>query len=790
MRPRLTIAKGTLVGLLSLTAGALFAATNSLTISEKAGITTANYPIQIGRPFVAGEIAHYPQALVDGFAVTTQADVKQRWPDGSVKHAIVAFLIPKLSAGSTATVTFRDQSSGNNAPLTLAQMQGTAFNFNAQMRLTNGSTVTADARNMLNAGAYTLWTSGSVAQTIILADHSAARTFDIGFDSNRAFRPIFHATFWPAINKVRVRFIGEITNTEVLEDQAYSLVLTLGNSSPSAVYSKSTFTHTAGSRWTKEFWIGGALGAIAINHNLDYIEETKFSYNFDTTKRVSSAAIGSACSAWQSAPKDIQDSGEWTKFQPTAGARPEIGPYPGWVVLWLYTGDQCMSERALGNADLAASWQVHLREGNAQKPFLRGGSAGSALGHVLSLNARPTTKFFDFSYSGTSVTDKITPVGPITNNGWAYDPAHEPDPASIAYTLTGDFWYLEEMWFWASAGDASNYPGIWERGPDGSYGVAMQVQIRAAAWIIRNRVHAAFITPDGLPEKTYFEALINDEIASEEGLRNITGTVFQGNASWNWGRNTMAPAWHMGSGDGLPPLHQWRRGDSSFAQSGYGIDTTTTAEAISLFEQDYLMVALGRGQELGYPFGSLVSWLAPQYVNIVTNPEFNPYIAANGRMPTNRTSDGKYFDSWSNLKTGYISAWQTATNFVPTGQTENLPPEGYAALFVAATSMVADQPGGGAAWNWVQANILNDSIFNDDPKWAIIPRTAASTPANACDLNSDSAVDSLDVQIAVNQVLGTSACGSSDLDQNGRCEVVDVQRVISTALGNGCRVGP
>lgn len=764
-------------------------AVNSLTITEKGGVTTVNYPIQIGRPFVQAEIANAPQAILDGTPVTTQADVKQRWPDGSVKHAVISFLIPQLNSGATVTVTFRNQTGTTNTPLTQAQMLGSNYNFNAQMNLTSGTTtVTADARQMLTNSSYTLWTSGAVAQTVILADHSTARAYDVGFDANRSFRPIFHATFWPGINRVHVRFVGEVANTEALQSLLYDLALSTGNSPSAQVYTKTAIPHTAGSRWTKDFWIGGAPPAVAINHNLPYLTQTTFSFNYDTSKQPSSSAISAACTTWQAAAKDIRDPGEWTKNMPQAGGRPEIAPYPLWVLYYLYTGDKCMQDRAFGNADLAAAWSYHLREGKAGKPFVRGDTTGAALGRVLSLIARPTTKYFDLAYTGTSATDQIVAVGGIGGDGWTYDPAHEPDPYSILYTVSGDFFYLEEMWFLASAGAAANYPGIWERGPDGSYGVAMQVQMRAIAWIIRNRAQAAFNTPDGMVEKTYFEQLLRDEIASEEGLHNITGSQFQGNVSWNWGRNTMAPAWNMGPTFGLPPFGQWRRGDNTFVQPEYGIDTTVTNEAISLFEQDYLVVAMGRAKELGYPFDRLISWVAPLHVAIATNAALNPYLAANGRMPTTRKSDGNYFDTLANLKTGYQAAWQNATNFIPTGQTENLPPGGYAALFVAATSMLANENGGTPAWNWVSTNILKDPSFNDTPSWALVPRTPPPTPT--CDLNGDGRVDTLDVQLAINQSLGVSACTNGDLDKSGRCDVVDVQRVVNAALGGACRIGP
>ncbi len=62
-------------------------------------------------------------------------------------------------------------------------------------------------------------------------------------------------------------------------------------------------------------------------------------------------------------------------------------------------------------------------------------------------------------------------------------------------------------------------------------------------------------------------------------------------------------------------------------------------------------------------------------------------------------------------------------------------------------------------------------------------------PQNPCDLNSDGVVNLLDVQIAINQVFGVTACRTADLAGTGTCDVVDVQRVINTVLGGSCRVG-
>ncbi|MGB9608825.1 MAG: hypothetical protein ACPL3E_00435, partial [Minisyncoccia bacterium] len=515
---------------------------NAIMICELAGVTTNNYPIQIARPFVQGEIRNYPQAVVDNTPVPTQADVKSRWPDGSVKHAIISFLIPTLNANSNVVVKFQNQTTVNNTPLSQTEMLSSNYNFEAKMELTNGQTQTVSARTMLQNGNYIYWTSGPIATTIILADHSASQTYDLGWKDKKytiltssinssatsinvvdatdiaalaspikikieneillvnsisgntlsvargvdgttptyhdagkivenlnqnseykiasdpkykSFRPIFHATFWPGINKVKVRYIGEIANTKSFQDQIYSLALKLGFSNQQIVYSKPTFTHYAGSRWTKEFWINGEPSSITINHNLPYLISTKFIPNYDLTKNIPESVISSAYSSWVSKPKDLFDAGEWTKAMPTTGGRAEIGPYPAWAVRWLYTFDKRMKEEAFGNSDLAASWPVHFREGDSTRFFNREKTI-SALGKIISISARPTLGLVwgILGVPDTSLNDKIIPVGKTSDGGWFPDVAHQPDPFSIQYTLTGDYWYLEEMQFWAGYGAA------------------------------------------------------------------------------------------------------------------------------------------------------------------------------------------------------------------------------------------------------------------------------------------------------------------------------------------------
>jgi hypothetical protein len=63
--------------------------------------------------------------------------------------------------------------------------------------------------------------------------------------------------------------------------------------------------------------------------------------------------------------------------------------------------------------------------------------------------------------------------------------------------------------------------------------------------------------------------------------------------------------------------------------------------------------------------------------------------------------------------------------------------------------------------------------------------TTGSTSTKSCDLNSDAAVNVVDVQLAVQAALGQTSC-TMDLNSDGKCDIVDIQRVVNAALGATC----
>ena len=116
---------------------------NSVKITDQSGSAQTNRPFTISRVFAQGEIPHCPQAQVNSAAVPTQCDVKTRWPDASVQHVLISFLA-SIGANGSITVSFVDQPQpATGGGLTQAQML--ALTWNAEIDVTNGTTLTASA---------------------------------------------------------------------------------------------------------------------------------------------------------------------------------------------------------------------------------------------------------------------------------------------------------------------------------------------------------------------------------------------------------------------------------------------------------------------------------------------------------------------------------------------------------------------------------------------------------------------------------------------------------------------
>lgn len=707
---------------------------NYIILTNPTGETLYQYPLLIARPFVKGEIFGAPQFKIGNDLIITQSDTKQWYEDGSIKHAIISAVIPEIGPNSSVQLQIVNQPVLPTVGLTQQDMLASNFDFEATMHatFTNGQIGTASARTMLSQGKFKYWTKGPVSTTILLADHSAARTTDFGADAHRSVRPMFYVTFWPTLDKVQVRFVAEICNTIALQDQKYDLVLTGGLTNPQQLYQQLAVPHQGMSRWTRQFWLGTPVPNISINHNLGYISRSKLIPNYDLGRIVPEATIASRYATWTSAVKTLYGAGVWERGMPAAGGRQDLGLYPSWTARWLYTGDWRMAEIAIGQAELSGAWPMCLREGDptATRTFDEDKKI-PGIGRIVSINqgARPTLWFRQgrLTWSESAAVDKVTAVGPMVSTKWSPDVAHHPDISSAQYLLTGDYYFLEQMWFSASYTAMDNNAGAKStplgRGPTGSEGGMYPWESRGQGWCLRTRIHAASISPDHTPEKKYLETIITKGLELWEGLFNVDNPKAKYPAIKRFARITLAPKMFPSNAGEASPLGQWDHNSQKpvdYVDSYY--DYSKASGGISPWMAHIVVLALGRAEELGYPATPLKRYAGQMLTGPATTPGFPLELLSGYRQPTIRQPDGKWFTNWNDVYDAWLDSFVSSTITARAPGSVIDAEFGYQSIILAASSYITDVPGGSTVYEFHYQRWGSREEADRTPKWSIRPR--------------------------------------------------------------------
>jgi hypothetical protein len=94
-----------------------------------------------------------------------------------------------------------------------------------------------------------------------------------------------------------------------------------------------------------------------------------------------------------------------------------------------------------------------------------------------------------------------------------------------------------------------------------------------------------------------------------------------------------------------------------------------------------------------------------------------------------------------------------------------------------------------ADWDLLPCSQWPDRVGYADPLKSLGPFRAVDSALNRCDLNSDGVVDAKDLELGLQMALKIIPC-TADLNRDGQCSVIDVQRIVNARLTGICRVGP
>ena len=688
--------------------------------SSAANEAQTNIPITFGQVFRPGEIAKAEGvflSLEDGTGIPFQLDVKARHPDGSLRHGIFSISLPQLAAGKSAVVMLSRTTTATPASPATSPAALLGAGFTASVNLNIGGTLyTASADALLRAGKYTTWLSGPVANEWLVS--APLKTLDGIEHPHLAAR--FAIRSYTGINKARVDVT--IENDWAYENAprnfTYDAEILVGGK---PVYAKTGLTHFHHARWRKVFW-WGAAPEVNVKQDILHLIASKALPNYDTSITISSSALSSLEQRWASKDTGPMGPGIVTPAMPMVGGRPDIGPLPQWAAMYLLSMDSRAEKVTLGVGDLAGSWPIHYRDKKTGRPVsLIDYPYMTLLGHPGDTVNPATGKSEMFPACG----------GDCSTTPYNYNPDgnHQPSMAYLPYLVTGDYYYLEELQFWANWNMVQANPYY----RDFAKGLTKWNEIRGQAWTLRTLGQVAYITPDNDPMKQYFV----DRVKYNLDFYNSTYTTGNSNrlgvidGSGTYAFSPIAYTTASGTRTGLAPwmddFFTWSVG--YLAELGFADATPLLAWKAKfpvgrMTAPGYCWID-GATYALAVRSGSsspLYSTFADAYQATMRNADGTPMVNSTGARYLDQPCGSQAQADWRTQKDRDANAnripWTAGEMTGYASFTEGYPSNMQPALAVAATSGI---PNAQTAWNiFINRSIKPD--YSGEPQWAIVPR--------------------------------------------------------------------
>lgn len=420
-------------------------------------------------------------------AFKTQTDVKNRWPDGSIRFAVVTCKATEAGTFDVTSATAAD--GGGFAPVV------------------PGISVQLDVRGTVYAATLVReptsdhWLSGPLVR-----EWRSLVVPVAGAGHHKQLRVIFDTRVY---NDGQTRL--DVTVENVLDAPPASAVRysvrVVADGKP--LYTHGPIDHIWLARWRRTFGI--TLKEASVAHDFASAIEAHALPNY--WRGIDDRPPPSMAKGF-----DPMGLAGLSPSMCDCGGRPEMAPYPDWAAVYLIHRRTEQKAFVLAHGEQAASWPMHLREPEG------GRYSGVGAGRYTSIDERPG---FWFDNRG-----KDHPAGPV-HTAYALwgkgvpvpDIAHQPSLAFIPYLVTGDRYFMDEMVFWANFCLTASY----EHG--GGKGWVHHNELRGMAWAMRDIADAAAYAPDGAPVKAYLEEKLANNLAwfdeYARSHKSPLGTVFE-----------------------------------------------------------------------------------------------------------------------------------------------------------------------------------------------------------------------------------------------------------------------
>jgi hypothetical protein len=253
---------------------------------------------------------------------------------------------------------------------------------------------------------------------------------------------------------------------------------------------ETVFFHQYGARWHKILNIGGFKKASVILDFEPFIVANAIPKYMPS---ISNAAVS-------------RENGDFEGAAPLSysvlaipmgitGGKAELGPYTAWAARYIVHQTPELLELNLSLGDISGSWAMHYTKNDPSK--------------IITLDEKPNYWLDERA----AVGDK--PLNNMRGSINRYLNSHAPSLAYIPYLITGGRYYSDEMLFRASHAVLSTYTGYPEPGAvcrNGTEGMLWNNQLRGIAWSLRDLTDAAFYLPDASLYKSYFATILGSNL--------------------------------------------------------------------------------------------------------------------------------------------------------------------------------------------------------------------------------------------------------------------------------------
>ena len=408
---------------------------------------------------------HAARTAVQIGAFPTQTDVKVRWPDGSIRFAVVS---AKIAAPGTYVITSAAGLAGGATGAIPPQ---------ASVQLTiQGRPFTAAALPTARGDA---WLSGPLV--------SEQRSV-VAPGMHPFLRVIFDVrTYADGASRVDVT-VENCLDTEAADEVGYDVAVTVGRR---PVFQELNVKHKYLARWRKVFATGGLVEAAITPDFGSLFAADALPAFLPTIGQPVRSLAGRGVSG---TGFDILEFGDLMTPMDAHGGRPELAPYPDWTAEFLVHKAPAQRDYMLRHGELAGSWGMHVRSTDGSMPSL------DAPGHgYYWLDPR-------WRDPGNVSGGFLGPRGRLDHRAQPGDIAHQPSLAYVPYLLTGDRFFADELAFWANFCLIGSFASNDNR--NGAQGLLIGNEVRGIGWGLRNLADAAAYLPDDSPMKHYLASKV------------------------------------------------------------------------------------------------------------------------------------------------------------------------------------------------------------------------------------------------------------------------------------------